>query len=365
MPYEIEFHPVGNGSKSGDAITIRYFDAATQSFRVIVVDGGYGETGEKLVQHIRFHYGTSYVDHVVSTHPDSDHISGLIPIMEELEVGTLWLHVPFLHAEAMMRYFLSSRWTVDGLRARLRSEYPAVSKLIDLANRQGTSVEAAFLGAQIGPFTVLSPSRNFYEGLLPQFRDTPQEDRDFLAMLGHLISGVGRRVARQILRIIPEDAYVETLREGGTTAAENESSVVLGGAIDGGVILLTADAGLRALTAAADYADAINLPLRGALKLFQVPHHGSRNNVSPSILDRIVGPRAEFGSRANTWCVVSAGPSDDTHPRQVVVNALRRRGLEPASTRQGSLLYVSGVPVRKGMIPISYLPFSHQVEAYD
>ena len=34
-------------------------------------------------------------------------------------------------------------------------------------------------------------------------------------------------VATQIRRIIPEDQWTETLREGGITAAENESSVVL------------------------------------------------------------------------------------------------------------------------------------------
>ena len=365
MPYEIDFHSVGNGSKSGDAISMRYFDAVTRSFRVIVVDGGYGETGQKLVEHIRLNYGTSYVDHVVSTHPDNDHISGLTSIMEELKVGHLWLHIPFMHSEAMLRYFLSSRWTLDGLRSRLCSEYPAVLNLIDLAGRQNTKIEGAFQGRQIGPFTILSPSRHFYEGLLPQFRDTPQEDRDILAVLGQLISGVGRRVTRQVLRIVPEDVYVETLQEGGITAAENESSVVLGGVLDAGVILLSADAGILGLTAAADYADAIRLPLGSALKLFQVPHHGSRNNISPTLLNRIIGPMANLRSRANTWCVVSAGPMDEAHPRQVVINALLRRGLEPASTREGSLLYVSGMPIRSGMKPLTYLPFSRRVEAYD
>jgi len=168
-------------------------------------------------------------------------------------------------------------------------------------------------------------------------------------MLGHLITGVGRRVAREIMRIIPEDADWETLREGGTTAAENESSVVIGAFLDSGVILLTADAGLRALEAAADYADTIGLPLQDSLRVFQVPHHGSRNNISPSMLDRIVGPKAPFGSRAGIFCVVSAGPEDATHPRQVVVNALLRRGLRPASTREGSLLYVSQMEMRAGM----------------
>ena len=97
-----------------------------------------------------------------------------------------------------MRYFLSSRWTVEGLRHRLNEAYPAVSNLIDLARAQGTSLNGPFSGKQIGPFTVLSPTVGLYEGLLPQFRDTPQEDRDVLMMLGHWITGVGRRIAASI-----------------------------------------------------------------------------------------------------------------------------------------------------------------------
>ncbi|WP_186418026.1 MBL fold metallo-hydrolase [Bosea sp. CS1GBMeth4] len=365
MPYEIDFHPVGNGSKSGDAITMRYLDETSQRWRTIVIDGGYGETGEQLAEHIISRYGTTHVDHVVSTHPDNDHISGLVPILEKLSVGKLWLHAPAAHAGAMLNYFYSSRWTLEGLRARLQTDYPLVTRLIGLAEDQGTEIHGAFQGERIGPFVVLSPSRTFYEGLLPQFRDTPQEDRDVLATLGHLITGVGRRVAAQIRRIISEDYYTETLREGGTTAAENESSVILGGSLDGETILLTADAGLRALTAAIEYAGQIGLPLGSSLGIFQVPHHGSRNNLSPSILDRIVGPMATFGSRKSTACVVSAGPLDTTHPRQVVVNALVRRGLEPMSTGNGLISIWLGVSPKPGMRTPTILPFQHQVEEYD
>ena len=39
MPYEIDFHPVGAGESSGDAITMRYHDGA-QSYRRMLVTGG-------------------------------------------------------------------------------------------------------------------------------------------------------------------------------------------------------------------------------------------------------------------------------------------------------------------------------------
>ena len=50
-------------------------------------------------------------------------------------------------------------------------------------------------------------------------------------------------------------------------------------------ILLTADAGRDALTEAADYAPWAGLILPG-INRFQVPHHGSRRNLSTEILNR-------------------------------------------------------------------------------
>ena len=51
MEYEIDFLSVGNGEKSGDAIAIRcgnILDGNSSEQRIIVIDGGYKETGEVL-----------------------------------------------------------------------------------------------------------------------------------------------------------------------------------------------------------------------------------------------------------------------------------------------------------------------------
>ena len=53
-------------------------------------------------------------------------------------------------------------------------------------------------------------------------------------------------------------------------------------------ILLTADAGCRALAEAAVYAPTVGLSLPG-IDRFQVPHHGSRRNLSTDILDLWLG----------------------------------------------------------------------------
>jgi hypothetical protein len=61
MAYEIDFLPVGDGSKSGDAIALRYGNLGDPSQQmVIVIDGGYTDDGETLVDLIRTRYNTSY-----------------------------------------------------------------------------------------------------------------------------------------------------------------------------------------------------------------------------------------------------------------------------------------------------------------
>lgn len=363
MPYEIDFHPVGSGANSGDAITMRYWTGT--GWRVIVIDAGFQDTGDAIVDHVLSVYGTSEVEHVVSTHPDNDHISGLRAVISRLNVKNLWMHVPEYHAKNMMDFFHDPRWTLDWLTTDLRRSYLIVTEILDLAQRRGTSLHPPFQGAKIGPFVVLSPTQAMYEGLLPQFRDTPKPAQQRLMLLGHWLTGIGRRIASQIRRIIDEDIFTETLREGGITAAENESSVVLYGQIDGRNILLTGDAGLKALEAAVTYGENIGLPFGTALNVFQIPHHGSRNNISPSMLNRIVGGISGFRTRSMIGCVISAGPDDETHPRQVVVNALLRRGLVPQDTKSGILLFNYGVPNRAGFGHAPSLEFASKVEAYE
>lgn len=69
---EIDFLAVET-AKSGDAITVRYSVNGTTV--VHVIDGGFLDTGDKVVEHLKTHYQTTYVDHVVLTHTDQDHVA--------------------------------------------------------------------------------------------------------------------------------------------------------------------------------------------------------------------------------------------------------------------------------------------------
>ncbi len=81
---EIDFIQAGEKG-SGDAIAIRRGNGYSNC--IYLVDGGYTDDGQKIVDHIRDYYGeNSSIDHLVLTHPDSDHASGLVTVLEEMQV---------------------------------------------------------------------------------------------------------------------------------------------------------------------------------------------------------------------------------------------------------------------------------------
>jgi hypothetical protein len=88
---------------------------------------------------------------------------------------------------------------------------------------------------------------------------------------------------------VPETWEVETLEDfvQDRTTPSNESSVVQYANIHESKLLLTADAGVNALNEAADYAAVLGIPIT-SLTFVQIPHHGSRRNVSRLVLNRLL-----------------------------------------------------------------------------
>lgn len=369
MPYEVEFHPVGDASRAGDAISIRYWDGA--KYQIIIVDGGTDDAGDNLVEHIKNQYGEDvFISHVVSTHPDTDHACGLRAVLSNFTVGTVWVHGVWQHASEMLPYFENPQWTADGLSDEIRQNYPVIEALHDLAAAQGTDVREPFQGAQIGPFTVLSPARWSYLRLVPQFRKTPEADTNTLEADNMLLQGNAKKswlakAVQSLVSWVTEQWDVELLREDPVTAAENETSTILFGQFDGQNVLLTADAGVNALRWGMDWAETAGLNISG-LNVVQVPHHGSRSNVSPSILDRLVGAALAPRDTARGVAIVSVPTDDSSHPRKMVVNAFRRRGYPVYKTQGIRLRYHSGdMPARDDESTAAPFDWFTQVEDYD
>jgi beta-lactamase superfamily II metal-dependent hydrolase len=321
--YEIDYLPVGTGSKGGDAIALRYGDfssPATQ--KVVIVDGGTKDSGKALVEHVKTYYGTSHVDTVVATHLHNDHVSGLTEVLENLTVGKLVIHLPWDYSAALKRMTVTQAST-SSIGNKLEKSLVTLSSIIDIAEAKRIPIVQAFAGEQIlDGLYVLGPSKDYYQSLLANFGITPE------AKEGHKIEGFIGAV-KDALSFIAETMHIETLPDDyPDTSPENNSSLILLLLLDGKRFLFTGDAGKDALTRAINFAESKNVSLAN-IDFFDVPHHGSKRNLGPAILNHLM-PKAS---------IISCPPDGDPkHPSRKVCNALLRRNSTLHTTRNGKTL---------------------------
>lgn len=355
MPYEVDFLPVGDSS--GDAIVIRYGDDQ-QGYFLHVVDGGRTDTAETIIRHINSYYPGYFINHMVLSHADNDHACGLVGVLEHFEVKHLWMNRPWLYAAEVLHHF-HGNFTLQGLIDAIKERHPYLVELEQLAAAKGTLIHEVFQGEQIGAFRVLAPSRHRYVELIPDMEKTPTSYRVEDEAPRHY--GLLKALAERLKRWLDESWDVETLSENPQppTSASNESCVVQYGELENNnKVLLTADVGPVGLTEAADYAAALQLAMP---QFVQMPHHGSRHNVTPVVLDRWLGPRKTSGTYVGTaFC--SVGANKPEYPRGQAKNAFIRRGFQVFATRTKWLSHYSGAG-HGGALPAVPENFDNQVEA--
>lgn len=310
--FEIDFLEAGE-KDSGDAITLHYREGSRFTY-IHIVDGGYTEDGEKIVNHIRRYYNKpTYIDHVVLTHPDQDHALGLKKVLEEFSIGSLWMNRPWEHVDKLLPRF-KRQYTRNGLIRRLKEIFSSVDELEKIAKEKDIAIRDVFQGAQIERFTVLAPSLDRYIDCIVDSDKTPE----------------AKSLAREEARYMA-DWGEEKLKGGpGEASRENETSVVQFANLCGEEILLTGDAGVEALEEAYGYALKNSRSLRITLPgvdYFGVPHHGSRRNLSSEILDKWLGPKLKEPADPTKFsAVISVNQKDKEHPKKSVIRALIHRG---------------------------------------
>src|SRR5882762_3672712 len=366
MAYEIDFLPVGDGERSGDAIALRFGNPAAPKQQdptqqtVVVLDGGTKESGAELVDHIKSYYSTTVVDSVLCTHSDADHASGLTEVLDNLQVQRLYMHLPWNHVKDLEDQ-LKKAPTTDSVRQHFRKSLESARGLEALAKKRGIPIIEPFSDKlkPNGTFAVLGPSAAFYERLLASFRcaDELNLKESFLQ------KAISK--AEKAIKWVAETWSSETLVEPGDDdcSAENNSSAILLFIHGSDKFLFTSDAGVLALTEAADYAESIGIDLKTVTGI-QIPHHGSKHNVGPAILDRIVGPkRKEQSTAATKTAMVSVVKEAPKHPSKRVVNAFMRRGATVIATHGMTKCHRSKDAPDRGWTAAVPLKFSAQVEA--
>ena len=296
---------------------------------------------------------------MVSTHADQDHINGLDVVLDELHIRELWIHKPWEHNRGLSRKFADGRVTDHSLGERLRRNLDAASNLVDTAAGRDIHIIEPFAGTSLynrGEFVVLGPTTGYYESLIPGFEGMPTAKRSLEETLSSFTGSVTRTLRR----------FVTTWGRDGlddedTTSAENNSSVITQLTVQGYRLLFTGDAGITALAHAADHlASHFN---EAELRFVQIPHHGSRRNVGPTILSRLVGrPLPREQSRGVTAIASTSKKGEPRHPRKAVMNAFTHRGVYALATRGSTMCHSYDAPARPGWSKVSREPYHWEYE---
>ena len=336
--FEVDYLPVGDGTQSGDAITMRFPRADVDALAHVIIDGGFQSAGEKVVNHVVTRYGTDHIDIVILTHPDGDHIGGLGTVIRELNVDYLLTHRPALHGH-------------PGLDAS-----KAVEDLVSVAKQNGTEVVEPFAGTHaFGKALVIAgPTEAYYEQLLNEQALTQKAASQGSTSLS-AARAAWMRLRRKLLSALPVEIPFDDA--GGTNPRNNTSVVTDVRFGTGRRLLFTGDAGVPALQAAADYlAGASRADIRPTL--FDAPHHGSRHNLDSATLTRFLGDPNQGSTQVRTGVISIAKTraEDPRYPSPRVANGLMRRGCRVAQTAGvGFWLHGDGAPSRADYVPATYL----------
>lgn len=357
---EIDFLPVGESSRSGDAICVRWgYNLENRSNRrqyVMVVDGGYSDNGSQIVNHIQTYYNTNNIHIVVNTHPHKDHVNGLAEVFDKCNVSNLVMHQPW-DLPSLKDAFHDGRVTSKGIKEDLKEGLESAYGLARVAKSKGTKLLSGFAPCtwadQCGlTIHILGPTKDYYQSLIPAFSATPTDGSQ--VELGQRVTFSDKMV----------DADECPLTDVGQTSAENNSGIVLAlelpESIGGGIVLLTGDAGIPALENAVLCASSKRLDLPSRIRFFQIPHHGSIQNLGPTVLNSIFG----CGRSTAIAYVSVAKEHDNEHPAKHVTNELLKHSVLSYETAGRPICKSFGkCPQRVGWTSLTCIPQYEIVES--
>ena len=214
-----------------------------------------------------------------------------------------------------------------------------------IAEEYGIEILSAFQGSTIGEFTVSNPTLEQFLHLIIEDDDKADEISETASQR---FSAKLMELAKRAVSLVSAAWGEENLPEK-QTSFRNEMTIVQYANVCGESILLTGDAGAQALKATIDYAPMMGLQLPG-IDRFQVPHHGSRRNVSSDLLDDLLGPikTSQDANGENFSAIISCAKQDKQHPRQSVVRALIHRGARVVTTEGQDVRTSLNAPARAG-----------------
>jgi beta-lactamase superfamily II metal-dependent hydrolase len=326
MPFEIDMLEVGNA----DAIILRYLDENKKEY-IVLIDAGKTEAhGKKVVDHIKKYTDKKSVDLAISTHPDKDHIYGFFYVIEHIKIDKFWIHDPQAHKidESIITSLHRNGMHIEkGLKYVVES-LNFSKNLLTIIDKMEIDREEPLEGCfhpEI-PIRVLGPSLAYYKEKLHSFRD-----------IGVLYESALEKAESQYLLEeewkdlkIKFDKLVDK-------SNENNSSAIILFESDGKKVLFTSDAGPQALDPVIARYDLKDL------YFLDVPHHGSENNLTTTIMDKLK-PKIAY---------ISCG---DNYPSPFIVKYLKNLKSSVFATKNTKgIMHNVNIGPRSGWEPIQPL----------
>lgn len=320
---------------------------------IVVIDGGesrhYLTKVKPALEALLIEKGKKAPDIVVATHYDSDHIGGLIPLIDDYihDISEVWVHrSPELSHEVLALF--ESRHELKHMKSR--DEFLFESKLMQAnSNIKEDSIRVksnfiieslkqldTFLG-KIPPekikhvfhgysyegwpeIKVLGPTEDFYNSLFPNTKSLEQLIIE--ETIDYMTEGIANDQKRYMELVNYGQNPCESLKTETTAklTPTNKASIII--SIDKGEkrFLFTGDAGITSFKQIPKW----QVELANIYWL-KIPHHGSDNNISTEIID-IMKPKY-------------ADNSGDRHQDNHVLECIARNDRSqraPRSTKNGN-----------------------------
>ncbi len=270
----------------GDAILITSF------YTQILVDGGKNAAVlECLAEHMPF--WDRKIELVVATHPDSDHIGGLVEVLKRYQVHQIWENGLTLGKETSIA---ADFMALASFQAELGAKVYAITSgaTIYADNRKITGI-------------ALAPSSNFLSKTLPNKSQT------------------------EISLLDKSSVDIES------SANTNDRSIVLYFNLDGVKVLLMGD-----LEAEGELA-LLHSSLISDVHVLKVGHHGAKTSTTSEFLHK---------SKPEIALISSGKNNSYGHPDPEVISRLRASGAEIFRTDQhGSITFL----IRDQVLGVQYL----------
>ncbi|HLW06313.1 MAG TPA: MBL fold metallo-hydrolase [Marinilabiliaceae bacterium] len=322
----IDMLSVGNA----DAIIVWLKDNSNNHY-VVLIDGGNKSDGEKVINHLEKYVlgqgksGKNAPDLIISTHHDKDHIGGLTEVVNHYgnAISEVWVNNPAHYMDKHAYGLIKESFRKQSEKKQYQVILESLNNLdefITAVDNHGIVRNDALYGRSKheGIIQILGPSEDFYKSLLPGMDGL----EDFVTQEANWAYN-SIYSEPTINESLEESSPCPIVDEENQTSATNNSSVILQIlAREQNKYLFTGDAGVSAFE---DVEDRFSLE---GIHWLDVPHHGSRRNLSSRLIDTM----------SPNVCYISA-KGGIKHPRRALVNCLKNHGAKVYCTKNGNNMW--------------------------